>query len=62
MACKFEVYQSKKNNQWYWRFRAANGQIVAVGGEGYVNKAGCLNGLDVVKKNAADADVEDVGE
>lgn len=60
MACKFEIYQSPKNNEWYWRFKAANGQIVATGGEGYKEKESCRHGLEVVKDNAADAPVEDL--
>ena len=33
---QFELYKSK--NQWYWRLRAANGEIIAQG-EGYNNKS-----------------------
>lgn len=53
---KFEVY---KDNAGEFRFRlkATNGQIIATG-EGYKAKAGCLNGIESVKKNAPDAEVE----
>ena len=37
---KYEVYES--GGQWRWRFRAANGKIIANSGEYYHNKADCL--------------------
>ncbi|MBQ9195924.1 MAG: YegP family protein [Clostridia bacterium] len=37
--------------------KATNGQIIAVS-EGYVAKASCLNGIESVRKNAADADIK----
>lgn len=30
-----EVYQSPRSKDWYWRRRAANGNIIADSGEGY---------------------------
>ena len=52
---KFELYQDKAG---FFRFRlkARNGQIIAVS-EPYSAKAGCLNGIESVKKNAADAGI-----
>lgn len=52
---KFEVYIDKAG---FYRFRlkARNGEIIAVS-ERYSAKAGCLNGVESVKKNAADAPV-----
>ena len=55
----FEVFQSKRNDEWYWRFRAS-GRTIADGSEGYKNKADCLHGIDLVKENAPSADVVDV--
>lgn len=52
---KFEVYQDKAG-EYRFRLKATNGQIIAVG-EGYKAKAGCMNGIDSVKKNAVDAEV-----
>ena len=48
---KYEIYQGK-NNQWYWRLKAANGQIIAIGGEGYVNKADAKHGIELVKSSS----------
>jgi uncharacterized protein YegP (UPF0339 family) len=50
---KFEVYQSGKNNEFRFRLKADNGQII-LSSEGYTTKAACLNGIESVKKNAAD--------
>jgi uncharacterized protein YegP (UPF0339 family) len=30
------------DGEWYWRLRARNGRIVAVGGEGYTRRNDCL--------------------
>lgn len=50
---KFEVY---KDNAGEYRFRlkAKNGQNIAAS-EGYKALASCLNGIESVRKNAADA-------
>ena len=53
---KFEVYIDKAG---FYRFRlkARNGEIIAVS-EVYNAKAGCLNGIESIKKNAAEATEE----
>ena len=53
---KFEMYQDKAG-EFRFRLKARNGQIIAVS-EGYKAKAGCLNGVESVKKNAPSATVE----
>ena len=50
---KFEVYVDKAG-EFRFRLKATNGQIIATG-EGYKAKAGCLNGIESVKKNAPEA-------
>lgn len=52
---KFEVYTDKAG-EFRFRLKATNGQIIAVS-EGYKAIAGCMNGIESVKKNAADATV-----
>ena len=52
---KFEMYQDKAGD-FRFRLKARNGQIIAVS-EGYTAKAGCLNGIESVKKNAGDAEI-----
>lgn len=54
---KFEVYLDKAG-EYRFRLTATNGQIIATG-EGYKAKSGCLNGIDSVKKNAPNANVEE---
>lgn len=55
---KFEVYTDKAG-EYRFRLTATNGQIIAVG-EGYKALAGCLNGIDSIKRNAPDAPIEEV--
>jgi uncharacterized protein YegP (UPF0339 family) len=50
---KFEVYQSGKKNEFRFRLKADNGQII-LSSEGYSSRAACLNGIASVKKNAKD--------
>ena len=54
---KFEVYTDKAG-EFRFRLKATNGQIIAVS-EGYKAHASCLNGIESVKKNAADSEVVD---
>ena len=54
---KFEVYQDKKG-EFRFRLKSTNGQIIAVG-EGYKAKAGCLNGIESIRKNAPEATVKE---
>ena len=59
MAAKFELYEDK-SNEWRWRLKSANGQVIATGGEGYENKSGAQNGIDAVKRDAPGAAVDEV--
>ncbi len=52
---KFEVYADKAG-EFRFRLKATNGQIIAVS-EGYKAMAGCLNGIESVKKNAPEAEI-----
>ena len=52
---KFEMYQDKAG-EYRFRLKARNGEIIAMG-EGYKAKAGCLNGIDSIKRNAPEANV-----
>lgn len=57
MAATFEVY-ADKGNQWRWRLRHSNGNIVADSAEGYSTEANCLNGIESVRSNAPTAPVK----
>ena len=52
---KFEMYEDKAG-EYRFRLKATNGQVIATS-EGYTAKAGCLNGIESVKKNAVDAEI-----
>ena len=57
MAAKFEIYKS--GDQYRFRLKAANGEIVATG-ESYSTKQGAERGVVAVKNAAASATVEDL--
>lgn len=52
---KFELYRDKAGD-YRFRLKARNGEIIAVS-ENYSGKAGCLNGIESVRKNAAEAEI-----
>ncbi|MBA7598259.1 hypothetical protein ES703_05271 [subsurface metagenome] len=55
---KFEVYKDAKG-EYRFRLKAPNGETIATG-EGYVAKAGCMNGIESVKENAPKAEIVDL--
>lgn len=55
---KFEVYLDKKE-EFRFRLKATNGEIILAASEGYSSKAGCMNGVESVRKNAPEAAVEE---
>ena len=57
---KFEVYKDKKG-EFRFRLKAKNGQII-VTSEGYKTLASAKKGIASVKKNSADAPVDDLTE
>ncbi len=54
---QFEIFNDK-SGQFRWRFQANNNEIVAQS-EAYTSKAGCQNGIDVIRREAANASVLD---
>ena len=54
---KFEVYTDKAG-EYRFRLKARNGEIIATS-EGYKTKNSCLNGVESVKKNAPEAEIEE---
>jgi uncharacterized protein YegP (UPF0339 family) len=55
---KFEVYQDKAM-KYRWRLKATNGQIIGASSEGYKAEADVDRAIEVIKKGAARATVED---
>ncbi|KGK99279.1 hypothetical protein LI82_04490 [Methanococcoides methylutens] len=55
---KFEIF-TDKSGKYRFRLKAKNGEIIATG-QGYSTKAGCMNGIESVRKNAMDADIVEI--
>jgi len=55
---KFEVFKDAKG-EYRFRLIAPNGETIATG-EGYVAKAGCMNGIESIKENAPKAKIVDL--
>ena len=51
MSGKFEIFRSNTNNQYYFHLKAGNSEII-LASEGYIDKAGCLNGIQSVRENS----------
>ena len=47
---KFEI-TLRKNGEYQFNLKASNGQVILTS-EGYTQKAGCMNGIESVRKNA----------
>jgi uncharacterized protein YegP (UPF0339 family) len=54
---KFELIQDR-TGKYRFRLKAKNGQVIAIS-EDYSNKAGCLNGIESVRKNAEKAEISE---
>jgi uncharacterized protein YegP (UPF0339 family) len=55
---KFMTYKDKAG-KYRWRLTASNGLIVAASSQGYKAKADCQHAIDLIKKGANGAKVED---
>lgn len=44
----FEIFRDRAD-EFRWRLKASNGKIIAVAGEGYVDKRDCLAGIHSVQ-------------
>ncbi len=52
MAGKFEI-KTSANGKFHFNLKAGNGQVI-LSSEMYESKPACLNGIESIKKNAAD--------
>jgi uncharacterized protein len=57
MPGRFELYQDPMGG-YRFRLQASDGQVIA-SSESYERKVGALEGIDLVRQNAADANVDD---
>jgi len=55
----FEIYADAAD-EWRWRLRHRNGNVIADSGEGYASRSNAVDGVTSVKKNAPGADTETV--
>ncbi|MEF8851742.1 MAG: HVO_2922 family protein [Haloarculaceae archaeon] len=53
---RFELYEDAQE-QFRWRLRHRNGNILADSGQGYADRRGSWDGIESVKRNAPNADV-----
>jgi uncharacterized protein YegP (UPF0339 family) len=47
---KYEIWRSDKNNEWYWHFKASNGENIATG-QGYTDRRNCLNAISLLQRS-----------
>jgi uncharacterized protein YegP (UPF0339 family) len=58
---EFEVYKDEDNPQDFrWRFRANNGEIIADSSEGYIDRDDCEHGIELMKTQTPNAQVQDL--
>jgi uncharacterized protein YegP (UPF0339 family)/uncharacterized membrane protein len=56
----FEVYEDSAG-EYRWRLRHQNGNILADSGEGYTERTSAYDGIESVKRNAPNADLDEAG-
>jgi uncharacterized protein len=60
-VAEFEIYKDQDNPQDFrWRLRANNGEIIADSGEGYIDKDDVEYAIELLKSQAATAQVRDM--
>jgi uncharacterized protein YegP (UPF0339 family) len=60
-GAEFEIYKDQDNPQEFrWRLRANNGEIIADSGEGYNDRDDCEHGIDLVKSQSPSATLQDL--
>jgi len=55
---KFQVFKGK-DNQFYFRLRAVNGEVIC-SSEGYTTLQNCKKGIEAIKKVSFDAPIEEL--
>ena len=58
MSATFELYRDR-SEEWRWRLRHRNGNVIADSGEGYTTKAKAKQGIRSVQRNAPEAAIEE---
>lgn len=55
----FQKYQDA-SDEWRWRLRAGNHEIIAVSSEGYINESDCDHAINLVKSTDESTPVHSV--
>ena len=55
----FEIYIDHRG-EYRWRFKASNGEVIAVSSEGYTSKQNCQHSIQLVKTYSPAAPVYDL--
>jgi uncharacterized protein YegP (UPF0339 family) len=55
---RFELFKSNANSNYYFNFRAPNNEIMCQS-EGYTTKASAQSAINVIKREAAAAPIDD---
>lgn len=55
---EFELYKDSAD-EFRWRLRADNNKVIATSGEGYKAHSDCAHGIDLVRKQAPEAKLDD---
>jgi|SRR4051794_27794898 uncharacterized protein YegP (UPF0339 family) len=55
----FEVYKDAKE-EFRWRLKSRNGQIIGTSGAGYKDKSDCKHGIELIQKGAAKAEIKEI--
>jgi len=55
---KFTMHKDTQG-EWRWKFQADNYRTIAVSSESYINKTDCRDSIDIVKKQAPSAAVDE---
>ena len=61
MGAKFEILKTSDGKEFYWHFKSANGEKVAVS-QTYKTKQACQKGIDAIKSDAKNAVIQDLTE
>jgi len=59
LAAKFEILKTSDGKEFYWHFKSANGEKVAVS-QTYTTKQACQKGIDAIKSDAKSATIQDL--
>jgi len=56
------IMSKDSRGEWRWKLVAGNNETIADSAESYTRREGCLNGIALVKRDAAAAAVYDISD